>query len=311
MKRDVSTVRVIYVMSAGRSGSTVLDTILGNHPAVESVGELTNLAYSGWLNGEYCACGQRGNVCPFWSEVRQEWAKQTGADDVTGYLALQSKFERFRRWPQLLREERGPSTIFQAYSQQTQNLFKAIQMVSGKSLIVDSSKNPVRAFALSLMPEIDLYLIHLIRDGRGVAWSLKKAYKKDERAGVQRDFAPRPVWRTTVFWITVNLLATWVRHKLNHKKSIQVRYEDFVVNPREKLVSIGQLIGLEFTQVAEAVENGTALPVGHTIAGNRLRMAGSVRLKADTEWMQKLPTNDQRLFWIMAGWLMRRYDYQR
>src|SRR3712207_8630396 len=46
--------------------------------------------------------------------------------------------------------------------------------VSGKPVIVDSSKSPARALALGMVPGIDLYVVHLVRDGRGVATSLRK-----------------------------------------------------------------------------------------------------------------------------------------
>src|SRR5437773_1697066 len=51
-------VRVIYIMGAGRSGSTLLDTILASHPEVVGVGELVNLHSAGWTAKEICACGQ-------------------------------------------------------------------------------------------------------------------------------------------------------------------------------------------------------------------------------------------------------------
>lgn len=308
-RSDEAPIHVFYIMGAGRSGSTVLDTVLGNHPEIESVGELTNLPRSGWVNGEYCACGEPGNVCPFWSDVRREWVKRVGVDDVEGYLSLQDAFERFRQWPCLLRERWRPSLQFQAYAERTRALFEAICAVSGKSIIVDSSKNPARAFALSMVPGIDLYLIHLVRDGRGVAWSLKKAFKKDVKMGVQKDIKPRPVWRTAIFWTVVNLYSEWVRRRLDSRKSIQVRYEDFINDPKSTLDKIGGLIELDFAELTSKVSAGEAMEVGHTIAGNRLRMAGRVRLRPDTEWTYKLPLRDQRIFWVLAGWLMRQYGY--
>ncbi len=64
-------IRVIYVVGAGRSGSTLLDTILGNHEYIESVGELINSPRA-WSNpDEYCACGIQAGVCDFWRQVRE------------------------------------------------------------------------------------------------------------------------------------------------------------------------------------------------------------------------------------------------
>jgi hypothetical protein len=50
--------------------------------------------------------------------------------------------------------------------------------------------------------------------------------------------------------------------------------------------------------------------VGHAVAGNRLRMAGAIRLKPDMEWAHKLSPRDKRIFWLLAGWLAKQYGYR-
>ena len=311
MLTETLPIRVIYIMGAGRSGSTVLDTVLGNHSQVESVGELTNLPKSAWINGEYCACGERGNECPFWGKVKLNWMQRCGVKDISEYVALQSKFERFRSWPRLFRERINLSAEFQVYVAQTQALFEAIQAVRGKSIIVDSSKSPVRAFALSQMSGIDLVLIHLVRDGRGVAYSLNREIKKDLAKGVQKYLAPKPIWRTALFWIITNLQSEWVCHQVVSGRSVLVRYEDFVQKPRETLLSIGAVTGVDFSQVADALDADEEMLVHHTIAGNRIRMNGKIRLQFEEVWKQELTTNKCRLFWNIAGWLLQRYSYSK
>ena len=37
---------------------------------------------------------------------------------------------------------------------------------------------PGRGFARAAMPGIDLHVVHVVRDARGVAWSLKKGFKR-------------------------------------------------------------------------------------------------------------------------------------
>lgn len=147
---DESQIRVLYIMGAGHSGSTVLDIILGNHPDILSVGELSNFVRRRAINGKYCACGKPANTCQFWSNIYWEWTHQIGTDDVEGYLALQNAFEHFRSWFNLQKQKRRgfQSPRFQAYVERTRALFEAIRVVSGKNIVVDSSKSPVRALAL-------------------------------------------------------------------------------------------------------------------------------------------------------------------
>jgi len=51
--------------------------------------------------------------------------------------------------------------------------------------------------------------------------------------------------------------------------------------------------------------------VRHTIAGNRMRMAGRVRLRADVEWQEKMSPWDRWLCWTLAGWKLRQYGYEK
>ena len=310
MNPDNKPVRVLYVAGAGRSGSTLLDMVLGSHPDVQGAGELTNAARNGWLRNEPCSCGRAVNDCPFWSEVRRIWGKSNA--DLERYAALQDAFERYRRLPDLLRERRQPSPEFREYAESTRELFKAIRQVGGNSIIVDSSKRPTRASALSMVPGVDLHLVHLTRDGRGVAASLGRSWRKDEEPGVTRDVKGRPIWRTAAFWILINLASGWVRRRLGAGRSVRVRYEDLVSSPDEALEEIGALASLDFSQVVEHLSHGGAVEAEHNIAGNRLRMSKDVRLKPDAgKWRSTLSERQKQLSWALMGWLLRRYGYKK
>ena len=303
-------IRVIYVMGAGRSGSTMMNIALGNHDCIDSFGELNQLPQSGWINNEYDSSGKPCNEVPFWNEVRAIWMRESGVETIREYVERQNRFGRFRRLPHLLRQRWRSSPEFQVYARQTRALFAAICQVSGKSTIVDASKSPTRAFALSLIPGIELYLIHLVRDTRGVVWSYRKSFVKDVEAGIQRDMASRPIWRTALNWIFFNLQSAWVCRQLPSDRSIRVRYEDFAVQPDVVLDRIGQMTGCDFNGVSAAIQAKCSLPVGHVIAGNRLRMQNRVQLRLDEKWRHEMPARDQRLTWLIAGWLMRHYDYR-
>ncbi len=297
-------------MSAGRSGSTILDIVLSNHPGLEGVGELINLPEKGWLKAEYCSCGRRVPDCSFWRRVGQNWGGN-GKVGVKRYLELQRSFMRYRHCPRLWRQRSGPSDEFREYSRRTGELYRAIREAGSSRMIVDSSKNPVRALALSMMPEIDFYLLHLVRDCRGVAWSEKKSFNKDEQAGLESDMPGRPAWQTARAWTAVNLFCGWVKRRLPAERTMRLRYEDLVAKPRESLSRIADWIGLDFGQLMPGIDAGQELHKGHTVAGNRLRMQKRLRLKADIEWQRKLPSRDRLIIWAGAGWLMKAYGYTK
>lgn len=304
-------VKVLYVLGHGRSGSTLLDIVLGNHPEIESVGEATNLPTRGWRLGKPCSCGRPADACPFWSEVRKEWARRVGSDDLEGFLKVQNAFEQHRYAPRLLVERGRTSGEFEEYARLNRAYFQAIRAVSGKPIVVDSSKNPPRAFALGAVPGIDLHLVYLVRDVRGVAASRKKSFPKDEQAGVLREIKSIPVWRSTARWDATNLLSEWVWHRVD-PEGPRVRYEDLTADPRAELGRIGRSIGVDLTGLADALLAGEEMRVNHVYGGNRMRMAGSIKLRSDAEsWREKLSEREQRLSWALAGPLMRRHGYKK
>ncbi len=278
MVHTETPVRVLKITGTARSGSTVLDVVLGNHPDIESVGEVNRLIRTGWISREslrgidpkklavpICTCGKRLDVlyvdspdeaCPFWSGVRREWVERTDPDSIESYPKRQNDFEPQRQWPRLLHERRRRSDSFRSYAGLTRAFFESIRAVSGKTVIVDSTKSSTRAFAFGMTPGIDLYVVHLVRDGRGVVASLKKTFRKDIRAGIMWDHEGRPMWKSVVRWIVRNLAAEWVCARLGPEKTMRLRYEDFVADPKGALERIGSLIGLDLTDVADAASSG-------------------------------------------------------
>jgi hypothetical protein len=173
--------------------------------------------------------------------------------NVEGFLMLQDGFERFRHWPRLVWEWRKLSVRFQAHARHTRALFEAVREVSGKPVIVDTSKSPPRTFVLAVTPDIDLYLIHLVRDGSMVATSHKRCWHKDLQAGVTRNVKSRSVWETAARWISVNLGTEWVRLLLSPDKSVRLRYEVYATDPKGAPHEIGQIVDLDITEVASTV----------------------------------------------------------
>lgn len=310
MNSKEGPLRVVYIAGVGRSGSTVLDSVLGNHPHIQSVGELSRLASDAWVQNFYCSCGRRSQECPFWLAVHEAWCDLNGNFSVQEYIETQNKVEQVRHMPSLTRESWKKTETFRVYAEQTLLLLKAIQKVSGCNTIVDSSKGLERAFVLSLIPEIDLRVIQLVRDPRGVVWSHKKAFTKDLQNGLPRDIDSQPAWRAALYWCRINLQADWLRKRLGPEKALLLRYEDFMQQTLPVLQKIGNFIGVDLMNVQRVIDEGRELFFDHTIAGNRVRMKGKLELKFDQEWRQKLSSKDRRITELLSGWLMTRYGYK-
>jgi LPS sulfotransferase NodH len=304
-------IRIVYIMGCHRSGSTLLDTILGSHPQIESVGELYDISQRGWVAQTSCACGEPAAACPFWLAIRREWARVSGRQDEPTYGALVRAMEKRRLWlPRLAAEIRRGSPRFNEYAHRTRALFQAIQTVSGKTVIVDSSKRRSRVLLLSAIAGIDLRVIHLVRDPRGVVWSAKKRLKPQGPEAAGWTTRSQPAWKTAGFWSFCNLQSQWVRDRLPAVNSMQLRYEDYVTDPTAAMAQLGRFIGVDLGPVTTALLAGEQMRIGHTIAGNPLRKAGQVRMRGpDLEWVEKLLPLDRRTCWALSGWLMRKYGY--
>jgi hypothetical protein len=344
MAQTETPVRVLKITGTARSGSTILDVVLGNHPDIESVGEVDKLIGTGWISREslrgvdpkrlrrpFCTCGKRLDVlyvedpeeaCPFWSSVRDEWVRRTDPESIQTYPKLQDEFEPQSRWPRLLYERRRPSASFRSYAALTRAFFESIRAVSAKPIVVDSSTVPVQAFAYEMTPGIDLYVVHLVRDARGVMASHIGSFREG-RGGVGQGHEDYLLSKTAVRrralylvsvlrWIVRNLATEWVCAQLGSERTMRLRYEDFVADPKGALERIGSLLELDLTELAEAAASGKPMRAGHNVAGNRTKKSGVITLQPDAqEWRKTLSPAEQRLSWILMGWLMRRYGYKR
>ncbi len=311
LRTEKEPIRVIYIVGCGRSGSTVLDMMLGNHADVTGVGELCMIR-GAFRNKRYCSCQHDVLECDFWSAVGEDWNSRP-AMSVGDYDRLQKKYERFRAcggisWTAYLKNRAVPSAEFRRFLDQTYELYSSISKASGNKIIVDSSKAPLRAALLAQTPGIDLRLVHLVRDSRGVAWSRMKSLKSNAQAGVFRDSSGKGVSYSSLYWMLVNGISDWNRRS-NLNRSMLLRYEDLVTKPGEAVERISELSDTDFTPVIGKIERGESIGTGHIFSGNRLRMESQIRLKPDTEWQTAMSSKDQDLTALLTRFLLKKYGY--
>jgi hypothetical protein len=264
------------------------------------------LPRAGWLENGPCACGARCNSCRRWRNVRVRWERHGGS--VTEHIVWQNRYLRMRRFWRLVQNIRRPTADFQTYVAKTRLLYRCISEEFGTNILVDSSKWPLHALFLSNVPRIDVRIIHLVRDPRGVAWSRQKTFG-------QAESKPRPshaqsIWYSAFAWNLVNFSVSRVRRRVHPSDSARIRYEDLCLQPRSTLERIGTVADVRVDPVVARVENEEGLPVGHTVAGNRLRLQKHVRLQTpDRAWRQGLSSLENLAISIICGPSMYLYGY--
>ncbi|WP_326599683.1 sulfotransferase [Streptomyces sp. NBC_01803] len=309
----VDRVRVLYIGGLGRSGSTVLSRALGELPGFFHVGELVFLWSRGATRNELCGCGSRFLDCPFWTDVGKRAFGGWEAADPSRVAALQHEVDRTRYLPQLLRP--GLSRDFRRRLGELTallgRLYAAIQEVSGCSVVVDSSKHVSYAATLRQVPSVDLRLLHVIRDSRGVAHSWAKKVKRPDVVEGESYMAKIPVPKLAARWTAFNGLFDVLR--LVHGDAMGLRYERFVAEPAATLTRIAALAGreirpadLDFVQDA-----GLRLSAEHSVSGNPMRFtSGPVPLRVDDAWRSAMAPGDRAVVTALTTPGMLRYGYR-
>lgn len=306
-------VRVLYVGGSGRSGSTLLDRILGQVPGLWSVGEIVHIWRRGVAENQLCGCGTPFRECPFWTQVGVHAFGGWENIDVDDVLRLQHRVDRNRYIPLMAMRWISPSyrRSLAAYSKYLAALYGGIKRVSGKEIIVDSAKHASYAFLLRQVPEIELRVLHLTRDPRGVAYSWTKQVEKPEITS-RTEYMPRyHPGRMGVRWLSYNALFHLLKRLRTPTRF--VRYESLVGRPRAEVEAILQFAGLapQPEGLSFIGENFVDLAPTHTVAGNPMRFKqGRLELREDEQWRREMDRHQRRLVAWTTWPLMRSYGYR-
>jgi hypothetical protein len=301
-------VHVVYVGGCQRSGSTLLDRMLSQVPGHVSAGEVVHIWERGVQNDELCGCGRSFSACPFWAEVGAVAFGGWDRVDARAVLRLKRSVDRNRYIFSMLLPWWSPRyrRNLKEYAETMGRVYRAIGQVGG-GVVVDSSKHASSAFLLRRVTGVRLRVIHLVRDSRGVAYSLTKRVRRPEVVH-QEDFmhrlSPR---RTAIEWLAFNLAFHVLR--LTGTPTRLIRYEDMVADPARVLRRcIGA--GADAQAVQFVSGHRVTLGVDHTVAGNPMRFRhGDVLLRADDEWRSSLSDRDRRVITWLTWPLLRAYGY--
>ena len=301
---------LVYIAGLSRSGSTLLELLLGSHPGIVTVGELQILPHELRSDARIpCGCGEQVDRCPFWAAVV---ARVDPRDAPAPQL---DAFREHHGWGSTIRPARlrefGPRPPDPAlrrqiaqYGRNTAELVEAIADVAGErsgerpSVVVDASKDPYRALWLARSGAVDLRLVHLVRDPHGSVHSLTR----DRRDPVRRDVA---AFRRTVAWEVENHLVRRLRTSvLAADRSVLVRYEDLATDPLGQLGTVLALLGRVVDPTVVDRFRSTSV---HTVAGNPMR-ADRRPIALDERWRTELAPSTRSIVDAVARG-RRRYGY--
>ena len=205
----------------------------------------------------------------------------------------------------------GHRILVEEYADWYARLYEAAAVVSGAHIVVDSSKHAALAYCLRFAPDLDLRVVHVVRDSRGVAYSWTKRVARPETDGAE-EMARYSPSRSALLWNAHNTALTLLPRC--GVPVLRVRYEELLDAPAQTLRQIAEFAELELSTM-DFLEADNAPAIAHlgrchSAAGNPMRFTvGPVPLRPDDAWRSALPVRQRRVVSALTAPLLRRYGY--
>ncbi|MEK6481259.1 sulfotransferase [Catalinimonas sp. 4WD22] len=296
--------KLVYIVSTGHSGSTLLDLLIGSIPGVFSTGEIRrlpwqlahkNLSEKSVDNQNICSCLKPFDKCEVWTHVVEELSKDAGCNIMDhpdkfpismliGHEATYKMTVKDYAYNGLYKKSLIHSNlhwlaniIYKTQLERIKNnwkLFESIEKVTGDQFIVDSSKDIARFPFLHTYRPDDTYLIVNKRDSLRFANSY-----------IKRGLSPKNSLKARYgFYKTVYKI-------INNNPSIKymdVLYEDLCENPSLLRKKIADFLGIKLSSLEYNINTKDY----HLVEGNPMRYKGELNIRIDNNWKKSL-SNDE------------------
>lgn len=316
---QVEKQKLVYIAAASHSGSTMTAMLLGAHPDLCSVGELKAI-HLGDTNQYLCSCDSKILECEFWSGVTQKMAKK-GHDfgienaqmdirsNATPYVQkLLKPLVRGR----LLEYVRDFSLSLSPHwrrnlkwlQKRNVDYISSIAEQAGVSTVVDSSKIGIRLKYLLKNPALDIKVVWVVRNGKGVSLAYKKpseyadAQDPQKRGGGtgRTQEQSRDIEVGAKEWVKCNKETQALLNTIPDSQWMKVHYEDLCLDTEGTLDSIFTFIGVDPDKKRLDFKS-----VEHHVVGNGMRLDKSDAIRLDERWKSDLTNTDLDSFNFIAG----------
>ncbi len=294
---------LVYILSTGRSGSTLLDVLLGAQPECWTLGEF-QLLDIGVGRQMPCGCHQQLSQCEFWRPV---------VNRVRQTLRFPLGYFRSGRHPcgKVLRWEFLPSILmarplsFQRIAAEAYGVsnftaldearYAAEQHQDKVSWLIDASKDPYRLLWLQSSGHFDIRVIHLIRRPEGFVSNMMRSADASGTLAVVK-YAGR--------WLIDNVIGLAILWRMFWPETVKtVHYEELAADPESVIGDICHWLEVPFE--ADRTHS-TRYDVNHGIAGNRPRWE-SLAVNFEETWRITMSNFHQRLISYLTAplWSLR------
>lgn len=301
-----SKIKVLYIAGFERSGSTIVNRVLGQIEGFVAWGELRDIWEHGIIENRPCTCGTSFADCPAWQEIFDRAFNGANKIDTAQMSHLQKK-ARLLVLPHYLKllKDRVFRQKLTVYLTNLAKLYQTIQTTTGSKVIVDSTKASWYGYVLGLLPSIDLYVVHVVRNPKGVCYSLQQHKNKGE--------APSQWYNPLSASLSWNLKNYAVELLLNSRQKpyLRINYEDFVTHPQKAVQQILELLDEKVTELPFVSKSQVKMTTDHLVTGSPSSRSetGIVSLKLDEKWKRNMVFRDKLIISGLTFPLLYSYKY--
>jgi hypothetical protein len=311
VNRDPS-IEVLYILGPGRSGSGILGRVLSTIDGTAFGGELRRIYGRGIRPGRTCGCGRPHAECPVWSKILIEGSPFVDPRRAAISAAQHVVAPEHLGWRSALRLRRLTSpppaeTAAGRYLAGYTALHRAFAAATDSTVVIDSSKSAADAALLAVRTHVPTAIVQLIRDPRGVVFSLLTHNAADAGALGRRMMAVRGGLR----WLATHATNEVLLRRYGPARSVVVRYERLIEDPRSVVDEVAKIVGLPPPAIELAPGVPTPVPQVHGPEGSRRRRfeTDDIVLRLDTRWERELHPVDRALVTLVTLPLLLRYRY--
>ena len=252
--------KIIYVIGAGRSGTTLLDIVLGNNPDMFSAGELNRFPIR---NGIPPLLEKDNPKFIFWDRFKTNLMNNYSKYDLKNLNNLINKFEYHLGVFRIMFSSSNNKSL-NDYHEYLKIFFNTLSNQVNQDFIVDSSKYPCRAYHLSQLFKDKICFVYIKRNPVDVVQSFAK--KDIEQP-------PKSWLMANLYLFCVNLLCIFILNKIKKDSKVAtITLEELTNEPAKTLSHISETLGIDLTESIGLTQNYSPLKTGCLFDGNRLRL---------------------------------------
>lgn len=270
----MSKINLIYLLGAGRSGTTLLATLLNNHEDIETLGEMHQ--FIEYIDEDKeCSCGEKLTSCSTWNLLADPMII-----DIKGERLYCENKERHKNIPSLIFSRKQNKR----YISIQERIFSSISEHRKSKWYLDSSKYIARYLLLKKSNKINIKGIYMVRDPRGVINSFTKKVQTSKR----------PL-SAILYYNLINFFGELVSR--TNKNILKIKYEDLVESPEQVLDEIYKHV-FGSSKASVKMPEYTTMP--HIVGGNRIKTKKRIHLSKDTDWQRNIPRAKQIMYYYLC-----------